>query len=285
MQKQVGAPFTANAVLPPALVISLRRSHERRANMARQLSRAGIDFDFFDAMEAARLDDDDWQIYNGRLRRIVAGKDLFPTEIACLLSHKQAIEKMAAEHETFLIFEDDVVLDDAFPSIILSLLDLPPNRRELVRFFGDDKHLMRRQRRIAHLFGGFWLTRLSTMPGEAHAYLMTRSGAQKILRHLDYIHSPLDITMGQPWKTGVPALTVYPRVAWQDKGRFPSNIGDQRFVERIDATGFERILFGIGKPSQKLFHNVMKRTFYYGALPYDLTCRMFASWAPDLRRS
>lgn len=285
MQKHVGGLFAASAALPPALVVSLRRSYERRANIAKQLSRAGVPFDFFDAVEASRLDESHRRIYNGRLRRILAGKDLFPAEIACLVSHKLAIEKMAAEHETFLIFEDDVVLDEAFSDILRSLLALPSHRRELVRFFGDGKHLLRRQRKIAPLADGFWLTRLSTMPGEAHAYLMTRRGAEKILRHLNYTYTPLDIMMGQPWKTGLPALTVYPRVAWQDKRQFPSNIGDERFVERTDVAGFERLLFSIGKPSQKLFHNVMKRSFYYGALPYDLTCRMLASCAPEFRRS
>ncbi|MBV9510740.1 MAG: hypothetical protein JO303_10710, partial [Caulobacteraceae bacterium] len=108
------------------------------------------------------------------------------------------------------------------------------------------------------------LTRLSTSPGEAHAYLVSRSGARKMLRRLERTSTPIDTMMGQPWKTGVGALAVHPGLARQDPS-LGTSINDARFDKKPTTTGLPRLLLPLAKTALKTSENVLKRTFYYAA--------------------
>ncbi len=269
---------------PPILIISLARASARRAKLRARLEDLGLAFEFMDAVDGLTLTAADRAVYNGRKRRIFMGKDLYPGEIACLLSHKHAIARVAADDTPWLILEDDVQLGDDFPAVIRALMATPDDW-ELVRFFGDEKHAKRLQRKLLPLAAGYWLTRLSTTPGEAHAYLISPAGARKLLRQLRYTGTPIDTLMGQPWKTGLEALTVWPGLAWQDK-QLGSDIGDARFERGAKTKGLERALYPVASFALRLTQNLLKRGFYYGhALSDHLRLRRRLSCQTGQRRS
>lgn len=252
---------------PGILIISLSRAVERRNTLARQLVGFGLDFDFMDAVDAHDLTDHDYEIYNRRRRRIFMGKDLYPGEIACMLSHRKAMQRVAATDRPWIVLEDDVVLSTDWSYVIHALM-ARRDEWEFVRFFGDGKHATRLQRRLVPLGRDYWLTRMSTSPGGAHAYLITPSGARRILRCLRYTATPIDTLMGQPWKTGLGALSVWPGLA-RENGKFPSYIGNARFASTPTTTGLERTLYYAANPGLRLVQNILKRGFYYGHAPSD----------------
>lgn len=247
---------------PPIIIISLPRAVERRRTLTLQLTCLGLDFEFWDAVDALDLTDRDYEIYNSRRRRIFMGKDLYSGEIACLLSHKKAIQRIATEDTPCIVLEDDVLLSPDWPHVVRALM-ARRDKWEFVRFFGDEKHATRRQRKLVPLGRDYWLTRISTTPGGAHAYLISPSGARKILRCLHYTATPIDTLMGQPWKTGLGALSVWPGVA-RENDKFPSYIGNARFASTPTTTGLERALYFAANPGLRLVENILKRGFYYG---------------------
>jgi glycosyl transferase family 25 len=255
-------------MLPPVFVITLPHEVERQAKITAQLDKFGMAHEFFfgtrkDAMSAA-----DKVFYNSRRRRLALGKDLYPAEIACMLSHKRVIEKIIADDLPYaIILEDDCVMCDEFPAIISALL-AKRQLWHLVRFFGNEKHEHRRHRRLTTALDGFSLVRIATSPGEAHCYLLDQFAARKMSYALGNTSTPIDILMGQPWKTGLGVLTVHPQVAWQDKA-FESGIGDERFSGRLHVTGLEKLTFRLLHPVYTIRNSVYKKLWYLAASPRD----------------
>lgn len=253
----------------PIFVISLPHETDRQQKIAARLSALGLSFRFFPATSKADMQPADRHFYNAKRRRITMGKDLYDGEIACMHSHKRIYEAILAENLPYaLVLEDDCVLCDDFPQILTALLACKENWH-LVRFFGDAKHERRTYRKLHRLFGSFWLARSNTMPGEAHCYLLDQTAALNLTRSLRHASAPIDILMGQPWKTGLGVLTVTGKVAWQDKD-FESGIGEARFSGQLHVKGAEKLAFYIVSPLAHLRRNLCKRLWYYAALPQDL---------------
>ena len=214
---------------PLAHVISLKSATTRRRTVAKRLTAAGIDFEIFDAVDGRGFDVEAQPVYDGPRRRALYGHDMLGGEIGCLLSHKAILQKVVDERKgPALVFEDDIQLHPYFGQAVDGLM-AHQERWELVRFFGDAKTLRQRQRPLLDLGQGFWLTRLMTVPGGAAAYLISESGAAKLLKHLHKTPFPIDTLMGRPWLTGVDNLMVRPGLAVQDTA-LGSDIGDARFV-------------------------------------------------------
>lgn len=255
-------------MLPPVFVITLAHERERQAKIAAQLQKFGMSFEFFPATRQEAMSAADKSFYNARRRRLALGKDLYDAEIACMHSHKRLIEKIVADGLPHaIVLEDDCVMCDEFPKIIEALLEKPA-LWHLVRFFGNEKHLHRRHRKLASLPGGFSLVRIGTSPGEAHCYLLDQPAARNLARALANTSTPIDILMGQPWKTHLGVLTVHPAVAWQDK-TFCSAIGDERFSGKLHVTGAEKLAFRLLHPAYNLRNNLFKKLWYLASLPAD----------------
>ena len=267
---------------PPVFIISLADASERRRLMADRLARAGLAFSVVDAVDGRRFNVNDQPAYNGAQRRLFFGRDLLGGEVGVLLSHRAALQGVVDQNlPCAVIFEDDVVFDEPFTDIVRALVRRPSGW-ELVRFFGDAKHERRQRRRICSLGQGYWLTRLATSPGEAHAYLVSQAGARKLLRRLRRTSTPIDTMMGQPWKTGVGVLTVHPGLARQDQA-LGTSISGQRFDKRPTTRGLVRLVLPVTKVALKLTENLLKRAFYFAALPGDLR-RYLADTRSDLIR-
>jgi glycosyl transferase family 25 len=249
---------------PPVFVISLVDAADRRKRMTETLGKMGLGFSFLDAVDGRRFNVAEQPIYNGPQRRLFFGRDLMGGEIGVLMSHRAALQRIVDDGlARALVLEDDVIFADGFTDVIQALVQ-HPDAWELVRFLGDAKHARRKQRRILPLGGGHWLTRLPTSPGEAHAYLINRAGAAKLLRRLKRTSTPIDTLMGQPWKTGIGVLSVYPGVAWQDTA-LGTSISDVRFDKKPTTKGLERMALPVAKTLLRLSENLLKRVFYYGA--------------------
>ena len=262
--------------LPPAYVISLAGGADRRTLMTERLGAAGIAFSFFDAIDGRGFDVESQAVYDGPARRAKYGHGLIGGEIGCLLSHRAVLRIIAeADKGPALVFEDDVVLSPDFAKVVSALMQRQ-DRWELVRFQGSKKVMGQRQRPILDLGGGYWMTRLWSTPGGAHAYLVSPSGARKLLRWLDRTPFPIDNLMGRPWKTGVGNFTVRPGMAVQDKD-LESAIGDARFVSpeqvRRGASLGRRISMGL----HKLGDNFATRLTYWAKIPEDFRRRQVSS--------
>lgn len=248
----------------PVFIISLKDETVRREKMAQKMTALGLPFTFFDAIDGRGFDVRRRPDYAGIKRRLWFGKDLTGGEMGCILSHRALFEKIAAEQIPFaLILEDDAVLTHDFPAVLNALL-AHPYPWQMVRFLGSPKVARLRQRRLADLGAGYHLTRLSTAPGGAHAYVIKYDAAKILARRMQRIAYPNDTLMGRPWVTGLPVLTVQPGLATQDLS-LESAIGEARF-EKNKLTGWERRAYPFTRAAFKAYEGAMKRLCYW--LPY-----------------
>lgn len=254
---------------PRVFVISLPDQHVRRTQMTQKLASLGAPFAFFDAVDGREIDASAHAIYDEVKRRRYFGRDLTGGEIGCLLSHKRVLQQIVAEElDIAIVLEDDALMRADFPSVVRSLesSDYP---WELVRFLGSEKVSRLRQRNLATLRSPYRLTRLSTTPGGAHAYLIRQSGAAKLLRCLDRCAYPIDTLMGRGWETGLEVLTVQPGLAITEPN-LPSTIGDTRFCKRPTALrGTRRLLFPFTRAWYRFSDALCKRWTYWTAWPRD----------------
>jgi len=189
------------------LAINLQRSPDRRAFMQAEAERAGVELSFVQAVDGMDLNLDEAAGYDreGRLRH---APDLKPNEVACVLSHKAALETfLASGASAAVVLEDDAVLSDRLAPFVEAMVRLPidwnavnlenrnrkPLRPALITFdFGVAVH------------ASAWLSKGSA------GWLYSRDGAERVLRSLRSFRHAYDTHIGFFWRYGITALCVYP---------------------------------------------------------------------------
>ena len=253
---------------PPIFVISLPGTDERRSYISEQLGKLGLPFSFFDAVNGYELDVLSHENYNGKKRRLLFGKDLTQGELGCFLSHKKIYQKICNDNlESAVILEDDVILHEDFPKI-LSTLSKHQDHFDLVRFLGSPKVMKRGGRKLIPLNDPYWLIRMPTAPGGAHATLVTQNGAQKLLHSMQRTAYPIDTLLGRGWETGVEALAVHPGLATQELS-FANTIGNDRFDKTLQLAGFERLAFPFTRGWFKISEAIGKKWLYWSNIHQD----------------
>lgn len=245
----------------PVFVVSLPEATDRRARMTKVLESLGLDFEFVDAVDGRQFDVANHPNYNASKRLRNFGKHLTGGDIGCILSHKKIYQRMVDGNiEQALVFEDDVILRDAFLPVLEKIKEAPV-AYDAVRFFGSPKLERIKARNVYKLDDTHHLTRHSGLPGGSHATLMTLKGAKKILKHMERNAYPIDALLGRSWLTGLNWYTVRPGLAAQDLS-FDSSIGDERFDRKLDVTGLDKTLYPVTRAWFKLSENVCKKFWY-----------------------
>jgi glycosyl transferase family 25 len=188
--------------------------------MQAEAERTGIELSFVQAVDGTGLNLDAAPGYdrNGRLRH---APDLKPNEVACVLSHKAALESfLASGAQAAVVLEDDAALSDRLVPFVEAMVRLPiawnavnlenrnrkPLRPPLITFdFGVGLH------------ASAWLSR------GAAGWLYSRDGAERILRSLRSFRHAYDTHIGFFWRYGISALCVHPPLIG-NSGRTPSTI-------------------------------------------------------------
>ena len=99
-------------------IVSLLRDTERREKITSDFSRLGIDFQFFDAVDAKDPRNKEL-IAQARLSGV--GHNMTDGEIACTLSHQFIYQELiSSSHDWIIILEDDVDIDERFKAFCLS---------------------------------------------------------------------------------------------------------------------------------------------------------------------
>jgi len=243
---------------PPVFVISLSEATERRTRMTKILGDLNIPFEFIDAIDGREFGMSAHPNYNRAKRLKYFGRDLKGGELGCTLSHKSAYDKMMRDNiDQAIIFEDDVVVYDGFIDTINAIQNCAVPF-DMVRFMGRDKVLNAKHRMITDLTNDVALTRLCATPGGTYAYLITKTGAQKLLPHLEQTTYPIDALAGRSWETGLNWLTVNKRLASVDYD-LGSYIGEARFDKTLQITGIAKITYPFHRLWFKVCETVGKK--------------------------
>jgi glycosyl transferase, family 25 len=225
-------------------VISLATAIDRRHVFSMNAQKTELSWQFHDA----HTDLDAGLSYNVRDSIISSGRALETAELGCYSSHISVWREFLKTNDDLLLaFEDDVMVDWQFIEFILQF-DLgvlgidylklfekipAPHRLVIPQFLDPYHHLIRF---VDHALG-------------CQAYILTRKGAEQLLRHCQTLKRPIDVETGRFWSHGITnyAIVPYPVIELYTK----SSIGNDR-LDKKPLKGMMRLQRAIAKNAERI---------------------------------
>ncbi|MDE2435370.1 MAG: glycosyltransferase family 25 protein [Sphingomonadales bacterium] len=207
----------------PVFILSLPEATARRERVARHHQRLGIAFTVLDGVDGRTMGE------AARAAAVAPGRALTPSEIGCHLSHAKAWEALVASGaDCAVVLEDDGLIDRRFAPLLRQRL--PTDRFDYL-FLDVDAHnergLVAYDRNDGLDLGhGFRAFTLSDGGEGAHAYVITRTEAQRRLAEAVPLLGPADIYHVLPYRPRMRAL-VAPKGAWVAPTSLVSSINDR----------------------------------------------------------
>lgn len=224
------------------LVISLRRSLDRRAKVEQELKKVSLPWSFLDAVDGSALASPPVE-YQPLKVKLLQGYPLTPNEIGCYLSHKEAWKRCVAENLPTLVFEDDFVLSPEFESVINALM----NEKDSWNFVRLQGLYEVPNREITSVGGAKLVKNLGDAVG-ATAYLLNPHVAQVLIDESRTIYEPVDHFLEHQSKHGLEFLAVRPYPV--DISRVKSTIDDRS--ERAPVKGLRKRVRSIARAIDRL---------------------------------
>ena len=194
------------------LVISMKRSPERRERAKEELAKTPFQWDFLDAVDGKLLDFPIPEYSAQKVQRLL-GYQMMAGELGAFLSHKKCWQACIDKNQTTLVFEDDFILLPQFEKVVNYLLNEYLDW-ELVRLqaLADSTNTVLEQK------DDFAVVQNHRDPLGCTAYLIKPTAAKKLLEHSKSIYEPIDHYMEHFHKHGVRFLSIYP---------YPSDISQE----------------------------------------------------------
>jgi glycosyl transferase family 25 len=241
----------------PVFVITMPNETHRQKNSRKQLKGVFKNIHFCSSPKPKKIP----HTYIKWKRRLYFGRDLTLGEFGCFYAHKRVLEKMIVKNLPYaLILEDDFIFLDSFKENIGHLINCSYDW-ELVRLISKPKLKRKLRKPVAELGMNNQLVRLGSAPGGAYAYLISKKGAEKLLKSMTKIWCPIDVLMGQPWKTNLEILAVMPPIAdvnWS----FDSAIGEERFKKQ-QLKGWQKRILPLTRFYFKAFEGIYRKYYFF----------------------
>lgn len=181
-------------------VISLKNSIERREYITKLFNLEKINFEFFDAVNGKEMK-----------KEIYSDNALNPGEIGCLLSHLNIYKRIVdLSINQSLIFEDDVEFEKNFPAIYHKWInDNSTNTFDLLKLgYADGVSFDYKKKISTYLFTrqrkfGIKIKRPFDKTYGSFAYIITKSGAEKLINIVQSNIKPIDVILHESPSFGV----------------------------------------------------------------------------------
>lgn len=203
-------------------VISLKRSTERRSRMTKLLDTAGIDFEFFDAVDGSveSFKHFDRQCPEKTKKRL--GYSLTRNELACYSSHYSIWEKSVELNKPILVLEDSCALVADFAPH----LKLFPKLTEKYSFIKLFAFLKQREEKIESVSDHLDIVTYVKKGSGAQGYILTPDAAKKFILNASEFIEAVDDYMEKPWRHGVKTYYFSPDLV--SRAKITSTIGSDR---------------------------------------------------------
>lgn len=237
----------------PIWILNLERDVEKRQFMKNRLNNLGLNFEFIKAIDGNTLSEVDLSVYSKTFAVRDFGRELTPGELGCAISHIRMWQKLVdSEHGEALILEDDVLIGWALIQVLNNRDKLPTDYQHL-----NLSTKARQQPKGEIITDIYRASNHIERPYSAEAYLITKSGAQKLIDLVEPLYMPIDNFISI---AGLVSYGVFPRVAVS--ADIPSTIG-----RRWD--NMPKVTFGQKKWRQ--FKQILKAVaIFFGATEQSL---------------
>jgi glycosyl transferase family 25 len=216
--------------------INLDRDADRRAAIEGELHRAGIAANRYPAVDGTALPPELAPYFahgDGKPPLMTAG------EIGCYASHLGIYREIVAKNvDVALVLEDDAVLAREMAPILEDILTQAPPGWDMILLCGNKDRAVRP---LVSLKGGRTLVCYSRIPPTTAGYLITASGARKMLNPAVRRIWPVDWDTRTPWIFQMETFGVAPAPINQNTTTLDSSI--------VRGSGRSRLRTGLPRPT------------------------------------
>lgn len=235
-------------------VVSLTRSQERRQRMSLQLLDAGIEFEFFDAVDASQ----DHFLYSNKASQKQTfqrkGYELKPGEIGCFASHYSLWQKCVELQAPVVILEDNVDIQP-LAGDILQILEPYINKYGYVKLAATQPSKFTP---IEEITTQTQLGQYAKKSCGTTAYALSPQAAQTFIANADYFIEPVDDYMEKPWRHQVKTYSVKPSLF--ERAEITSTISSQN-TKRKEKQKLG-VLQKVYIESYRSYESIMKKLFW-----------------------
>jgi len=225
------------------LVISLKRSLDRRKQVEKEMQKISLPWAFLDAVDGSALAVPPVE-YKPNKVKILQGYALTPNEIGCYLSHKEAWKCCVEKNMPTLVLEDDFVLSSDFENILHALLN-EVTEWSFVRLQGLYEVPFKKVLEQS----GLTLVKNQGDAVGATAYLLKPPVAAQLIKHSVEIYEPVDHFLEHHQKHGLEFLAIRPYPV--DITRAKSTIADRS--ERAPVKGLQKRIRSVARVVDRVF--------------------------------
>lgn len=215
----------------PVLYINLDTAVDRRLRLESAFKVYGIQEQRLEAVRWARLTpDEQTRFYSARLNSKQYHSPMVDGEKGCYASHIEAWRwLLSTDFFCMVVLEDDVCLTPDFLKVVgaVSRLDMS---WDMVKLIG------RQQEKVAatrDLCPGFELIDYARIPSYTAGYVVSRSGAEKMLATRIPFGRPIDVDMRFWWENGLNVFGVWPAVLMHDETSSASTIAGRHAKKNL----------------------------------------------------
>lgn len=213
----------------PVLYINLDRDADRRVRMEAEFSRLGVPGQRFPAVLWTALPQAEQDaLYSPALNAQQFHLPLVNGEKGCYASHLAAWQWLLdSEHPAVVVLEDDVALEPGFAAVVDAITALPAGW-EMVKLIGrTGLGKAEKEVRKQDLAPGFSLVDYARVPSLTAGYVISRSGAAKLVASRKPFGRPIDVDLRHWWESDLLIQGVVPAAIALDESSFQSSIGDK----------------------------------------------------------
>lgn len=231
--------------------ISLSEQSERHQHILSLSRQWGVHIEFVPAISGQALSEQDLQASGYYWDASMTRWPLQANEIACLLSHRKALEAfLQSDAEYGVVFEDDAEFDQRLLNVIPQLVKIP---------IWDAVKLEHRPGQVAGFAVAHWQDIQMITPSRAGlgatGLLYRRLGALKVLQMSQRFAVAFDTQFNYAWRHQLNLLQLFPGVVWESQ-RTETSIGS-RSPKSMHRQRFDVLRHRIGR-----WHVAMARRIY-----------------------
>lgn len=241
----------------PIVFINLDGDVERRHRMELELARLKLDGQRFDATRWTQLPPDEQaRLYSPELNAQQFHKSLVNGEKGCYASHLRCWQMLlSSDAPALVVLEDDVGLQDGFAEGIAAIEALAPGW-DMIKLIGREREKLLAQRPLGQ--SQYQLVDYRRVPSLTAGYVISRTGAAKLLASRQPFGRPIDVDLRHWWESGLRVQGVMPALLRLDETSFASSIGTKESEAGLLAK-WRKFRRKLDYTVQNTWHNLRRR--------------------------
>ena len=214
---------STGALALPLVYINLDEDEARRLGIEVAFGAVGIVPERFAAVRWSRLSETEQaSLYSAPLNARSYFRPLVAGEKGCYASHIGCWQRLLdSTASALVVLEDDVLPQPGFAELVAAIANLPSGW-DMVKLIGRERE---RPRERWPLHGGFELVSYRRVPSLTAGYVVSRSGAAKLLASRRPFGRPIDVDLRQWWENRLRIRGVLPAAIALAPSEASSSIG------------------------------------------------------------